>query len=49
MSPKNDENDTSERLIEFNINSIDMNMIMAFLRINTPITPMQKRITLKTK
>ena len=43
----NVESATKSKLIEFNINSTDMKMIMAFLLIKTPNTPMQKSAALR--
>ena len=41
------ESATKSKLMEFNINSTDMKMIMAFLLIKTPKTPMQKSAALR--
>jgi len=39
------ENATNNKFTEFNISSIHMKTIMAFLRVNTPATPMQNNVT----
>ena len=37
--PKYDENATSVKFAEFSINSTDIKTIIAFLLVNTPVTP----------
>ena len=46
-SPRKEEKATNERLIEFNINSIDIKIIIAFLLTRTPTTPIQNNTVLK--
>lgn len=41
--PRNVENVINTRFTEFNMSSILMKTIIAFLRINTPITPMENK------
>ena len=47
--PKNAENDTNDKFIEFSISSIHINMTIAFLLIKTPITPIENNNALKIK
>ncbi len=49
MSPYILEKDTNSRLTEFSINSIHMKMMMAFLRMSVPITPMENSSRLNTR
>ena len=47
--PRNAENDTNERLMEFNINSIDIKIIIALRLTRTPIIPIVNRIALNIR
>lgn len=48
-SPRNEENDTKDRLTEFSISSIDIKIIIAFLLIKTPVTPIENNMMLNNK
>jgi hypothetical protein len=47
--PKNEEKETRDKLIAFNISSIHIKIIIAFRLINTPVTPIENKIPLINK
>jgi len=48
-SPRKAEKEINDKLIELNINSIDINIIMAFLLTRTPITPIANNMELNPR
>ena len=49
LFPRKDEKVTNDKFAAFNINSMDMKTMIAFLRVNTPTTPVMNINALRTR